>query len=131
MRCKTPHCLNDSTQGRKNCNKCRKRKDRLNNPIRCVYDARKCRASERGIEFTITLKYFTNWCIENNYINLRGRNAEDMTIDRIKNELGYVEGNLQMISNRANAKKRWSDAREKKWLLIVPKGVELGPEAPF
>jgi hypothetical protein len=57
----------------------------------------------------LSFTYFRKLVLDNNYMELRGRGKEDMTIDRKIPRLGYSDGNLQIISNSENSKKRWRE----------------------
>lgn len=104
-------CGNNAANGRRVCNSCRNKRYRSNNVIPVLYDRLRGHANARGIPFLLSFKYFRKWVIETDYINLRGRKAGDMTVDRIVPRLGYSDGNIQMLTNEANAKKRWTDMR--------------------
>lgn len=79
---------------------------RLADPIRYAYQTTKDNAKRRGHGFTLTLLYFRTWCEENNYIELKGRFAHNMSIDRIVPELGYADGNIQILSVSENVIKQ-------------------------
>lgn len=42
-------------------------------------------------------------------MELKGNGADDMTIDRDNPNLGYVEGNLKMITRLQNVAKQYTD----------------------
>ena len=66
-------------------------------------------ARRRGKVFTITFEYFKKFAIRVKYLELKGITKYAYHIDRIKEELGYIPGNLRLITNIANVKKylRW------------------------
>jgi hypothetical protein len=78
----------------------------------------KSNARRRGVFFNLSYDYFGQFCRETNYLSLRGRKKKQMSIDRIEEELGYIDGNLQMITNEANNKKRIQKNR-----FAVPDGM--------
>lgn len=65
------------------------------------------RAKEQGRPkpFTITFEDFKEFCIETKYMAGKGRSKTSYTIDCIKEELGYVRGNLQKLTKSDNSKK--------------------------
>lgn len=56
----------------------------------------------------------------NEYVWLKGRRKGDLTIDRIKSELGYEDGNCQVLTNEENNKKRWDEDRWLRERLLKP-----------
>lgn len=102
--CKTRYCKNPANHGR-HCKTCISRRYRTRNPVRAAYNALKQNATRREIIFTITYEYFAQWCRRSDYMAGKGRTKESYTIDREKNELGYVPGNLQVLTNSQNARK--------------------------
>lgn len=101
--CITEGCKNKRGNGRI-CHKCHSRKVRSNNPIKYAYDTLKFNAKRRGRHFTITLDYFKKLIEGTNYIHAKGRTKLALQIDRIDNELGYVPGNLRVITQEENQK---------------------------
>lgn len=115
------------------CDKCRKRKHRQGHPLRDAYTALKANSKNRGLPFTLTLVDFTKFCLKTNYLQLKGRYKDSMSIDRIHivNEdgspRGYDKDNIQMITKGENNKKQSRDQKEKysKIKLVVD------PDCPF
>lgn len=91
-------------KGRKRCGSCANKRWRAD-PIRTSYNNLKFNATRRKKPFTITLAYFKKFCYRTDYISGKGRNADSYTVDRIKEELGYVPGNLQVLTKSENVKK--------------------------
>jgi hypothetical protein len=102
-------CVNIVKQRGRYCNTCRSRRCRKRNPYRYAYQTTKDNAKRRKILFDLTYKYFKKWCVENKYIEYKGRGGDDMSIDRDNPLLGYVEGNLKMITKRDNSIKQHTD----------------------
>jgi hypothetical protein len=96
------------------CTKCKGRKNRNRNELMTVYHSIKSNAKYRGIEFSLTIEDFKEFCADTNYLALRGRGAYDLTIDRIKSELGYVKGNIQALLHWQNDTKGAKEKRERK-----------------
>lgn len=82
-----------------------KREYRKKYQIRSIWHRLRSRAKERGHTCGISFDDFYAWCIETDYHLLRGRFADDASIDRIKNEIGYEKGNLQILTVGQNSKK--------------------------
>lgn len=78
---------------------------RSTHPIESSYSLLKSNAKRRGKVFTISLDYFRLFCYETNYIGKRGRTSLSYSVDRIIDELGYVEGNIQIRTVSENSKK--------------------------
>ena len=83
------------------------RKER--DPYLYWYGVLRRNARRRRKVFTISLEYFTQFCKEHDYINSKGRKSKSKTIDRMIDELGYIEGNLQILENGQNVRKKYSD----------------------
>jgi len=93
---KSPYCL-----------KHRKEYSKEKSPINYVYHTLKQNAKRRKKEFKISYKYFKQFYIDNNYMERRGRFKGSITIDRMREEEGYVEGNLQILEQVTNLRKRY------------------------
>lgn len=114
--CKWPRCRKEKANKKAFCHKHHHANQKEKNPISYTFSLLKSNATRRGKEFTITLKYFTNWCNETGYISTKGKTKNAMTIDRDNHELGYVPGNLKMMTNNENRKKYVSYLQQKKAL---------------
>lgn len=78
-----------------------------------VLPAIRARAARRGIEFSITVADIPvpEFCPVLGipiFVGERTRSNNSPSVDRFKNSLGYIPGNVRVISNRANLLK--SDA---------------------
>jgi hypothetical protein len=102
--CKTKYCKNVANHGTY-CKTCISRRFRSRNPMKAAYNALRANAARRGHEFTITYEYFARWCRRSDYMAGKGRTKESYTIDRKDNRVGYVPGNLQVLTNSDNASK--------------------------
>lgn len=79
-------------------------------------DARK-RAKDKGIECTIDIEdiQIPEYCpisLLKLQCNVGGLKPNSPTLDRVDNSKGYIKGNVQVISNRANAMKRDATVEE-------------------
>ena len=88
------------------CPKCESRRWRANNPVKAVFQSIKDRARNRGQIFTITIADLEQLIEGSNYIAKRGRTPTALHIDRKEPSLGYVAGNLQILTASANTSKR-------------------------
>jgi hypothetical protein len=100
------------------CYACHKRKCRAADPVKSFYTTLYWNAQRRKKEFTITLEYFRQWVIDENFIVGSGRGPEADTVDRKENHLGYIPGNLQKLSKSVNSSKKDRDLDEWKGINI-------------
>lgn len=84
-----------------------------------AYGNLKTNAKKRKKEFTITFQDFKEFCIETEYLMGKGRSKTSYTIDRIRDEEGYVKGNLRVLTNSNNVKK---ENNRRKQLVYVKYG---------
>lgn len=90
------------------CRRHRFYRDRESNPVYYVYQNLRSSAKRRGKIFTISFEYFKNWCEEVGFMNhKRGLFKNRSSVDRIDNNLGYIEGNLKMLSVSQNSRKQF------------------------
>lgn len=106
-------------KGRTKCRQCRHKNYVAADPVRVSFQNMRARAKERGKEFTITLAYFRRFCYKYDYIQGKGRTSDSYTVDRIREELGYVPGNIQVKPNGENVKKYLSYRWETKQAEVI------------
>lgn len=87
----------------------RQRRD-MKEPRRAMLNNSRKRAKERGLEFTITIDdiIIPTHCpvLGIPLVKIGGkRTPNSPSVDRVNNSLGYVKGNIKVISSRANALK--------------------------
>jgi len=94
-------------------------KRRLENPVPFAYRGCRQGARQRGIEFNITVEYLQSiWnevcpILGISMTTNKGRVQDNSySIDRIDSSKGYVEGNVMVISYRANVIKNMGTAEE-------------------
>lgn len=104
-KCASSGCDKYHVKGRILCDNCRIKQYKAKHPIKYAYQSLRVNAKHRGKVFTISFEYFKEFCIKTKILLGRGRNADSYHIDRIKEELGYVEGNLQVLTNTENLRK--------------------------
>lgn len=111
-------CIDCNTRppakGRRVCNNCKNHKYEAKYPIKVAYYRLKGHAKARGKVFTISLEYFQTFCVKVEYIAKRGKSSTCYHIDRKDETLGYIEGNLQILTNAENTRKykRWKSLNE-------------------
>jgi hypothetical protein len=76
------------------CWKCHSRKLKQRHPATYVLNFLRNRARQRKIPFTITLVEFRQFCRETNYLELKGRTPEALSIDRKDHDKGYHLWNI-------------------------------------
>ncbi len=106
--CQTPFCRKRVRKHRRFCNTCRNRK--YDDSLRRLFRNLKSSAKRRGKAFALSWDYFCDLVISTGYDINHGNGASDLHIDRINPDLGYVEGNLQVITCSENSRKRWAEA---------------------
>jgi hypothetical protein len=79
------------------------KKWRENNPEMYAYLNLVHNAKRRNKPCTITFEYFKKFCRKTKYIQRKGIWKYSYSIDCKINELGYVEGNLQLLTVSANS----------------------------
>lgn len=94
------------------CRCCRNRLSRANNQEAFAYREVKYSAKKRGHNFTISFAYFCDLIKGTDYLRLKGRGPEDLQINRIKDELGYIPGNVEVTTGRNN--KQQEEKRRRK-----------------
>lgn len=83
--------------------------------IRSILHRVRSRAKERGHTCGLTLEHLTEICMETGYHLLRGRFKDDASLDRILPEIGYEDGNIQVIKVGENAKKGNIERSGRQW----------------
>lgn len=106
------------------------RKRRCGSPeakIKALLNVAKARGPKRGLEFDISIQdiEIVTHCpllgVKLGYFNTRIHNRNSASLDRIDSSLGYIKGNVWIISRRANIIK--NDATPKE-LRRIAAGVE-------
>lgn len=103
-KCKTKYCRNKAKRGGV-CYKCERKRTIEANPYRYWWQVNKDNAKRRGKFWKISFEYWVQFCDETGYLSIKGRGKYDASIDCKKNELGYVDGNLQSLTVSDNASK--------------------------
>jgi len=98
-------CNKRKAKDGKRCHTCSSRIKFTKNPILRIFHNLKSNAKRRGKEFTISYGYFKELIINTDYLNNRGQFRGSYSIDRVNNELGYVFGNIQVLTLADNSSK--------------------------
>lgn len=125
--CASPSCGNEPRKYRKFCGTCEMRKYRQKHSARAAYINLRYHASCRGVPFSLTFEGFKETIEGTDYLINSGPGNNQLQFDRIIPELGYADGNGQIITGRANKAKRWSD--EKVWRANKKYNHEQAKEA--
>jgi len=133
-KCKIKGCRKEAKKGRL-CYSCAVKNYKSRNPVRYAYAVMKGNAKRRKKVFNISFEYFKQFVINSSYMAGKGITKTGLHIDRIIEELGYVEGNLQILTNTENVKKYLSyqyDKTGKPENYMIKKSVIIDdPDAPF
>lgn len=115
------------------CGSCYCKKKRVDDPELYAYNNLKNHAKARGIMFTISIDQFRKFCVKTNYIGLKGRSSEGLSIDRIHNDIGYHADNIQPKTNRENIQKFFEyDYQTKRVKIGEIVSAEINPsDLPF
>ena len=110
--CSAYRCGNPKASKKRFCHKHHARFQKETNPSGYFYSLLKQNANRRGKEFDLSLDEFKQFCLDTNYMELKGKSAKSASIDRIDHTKGYSIGNIQVLSLRDNSAKRWEDEKE-------------------
>lgn len=105
-KCATPRCRRPAAHHKKFCNTCRKKAWRAAHPIAYLFDNLRTHARIRGKGFELNIEEFKTFCIETHYHELKGRDPDSLTIDRIRSDEGYRKGNIRVLEHLANSRRR-------------------------
>lgn len=93
---------------------------RIKNPERTIFNRTKASAKLRGLEFNLSLQdvVIPTHCpyLGVQFTNIQGQGKENIyfnpSLDRIDNTKGYIKGNVEIISHRANTMKNSASINE-------------------
>lgn len=107
--CCAYRCKNKRPAKDRFCPKHRHRYNKEKRFLEYTYYAWRSNAIRRKKPFSVTLEQFKQFCEETNYLELKGKHKNAMTIDRIKSNLGYEIGNIQIMRHGENSTKQNKD----------------------
>ena len=110
-KCNTKYCRKPKAKNNNFCWSCIKKKYKAKHPLRYCYLVLRSNARRRGKKFTITMKQFVRWAKKVNYKPVGEKPSypdfkSRPSVDRKIDELGYQDGNLQLLTVSDNSKKR-------------------------
>ncbi len=88
------------------CERCRTKLFRLNNPVTYILQRLRRRATLRRVPFSLTAEYLSGFLQGTGYLEGKGVHRDDLQIDRVEIHLGYVPGNLQILTGAGNRRKQ-------------------------
>jgi hypothetical protein len=103
--CWTRFCRGKRPTHGRICPKCKRRLERINNPLKAVFKTLRDNAKRRGKPFELTFEDFRQVVVESGYIDARGRHVGMLHIDRENPLLGYVRGNVRVLESGENSAK--------------------------
>lgn len=134
IKCATKNCRKPAKRG-KHCYSCKQNRYKENNPEYYAFYVMKNNAKRRGKIFKITFEDFLEVVVPAKYMKGKGRTANSLHLDRIREEECYVKGNIQVLKNKKNVQKflHWKyDEKGKPTGYKVSKRVEVSEEGhPF
>lgn len=107
--CADHSCGNKARPGRYYCGTCANKVYRANNPIKVAYITLRQHARARNVKFSLTFQGFKETIDGTAYLINSGPGNNQLQIDRIIPELGYTDGNCQVLTGAQNKRKRWQD----------------------
>jgi hypothetical protein len=109
-KCRIKFCRHKRSTKSSMCCTHKSQKYRKENPERYAYRTAMDNAKRRCKEFTITFQYFVDLLESekqkgNDYLKYKGINGFSLSLDRIENDKGYVNGNIQILTVSDNSRK--------------------------
>jgi hypothetical protein len=86
------------------CWKCKSKRLKERHTYTYVLNMLRHSARKRKLPFTLTLDQFKEWCLQTGYLERRGTEPTDLTIDRIDWNDGYHVHNIRVITHEENCK---------------------------
>ena len=109
MKCSIKFCRNERAPRRTICHKCHSRQYKKNHPEAYYFNLLKQNAKRRGKEFLLSFKDFKKFSSDTGYIERKGKNGFNLSIDRIEAKKGYSIDNIQVLTLSENTSKRYKD----------------------
>lgn len=106
--CKVKGCRGRTKSGTSNgqfCRRCREHRYKLTHPYAYSLNKLRNNAKRRGIPFDLSLEEWIMFCDLTGYVDAHGRGAEDLSVDREKDELGYTLSNIRAVTVSVNSRK--------------------------
>lgn len=109
--CRHWGCSRPARPGRSDCNTCSSRKVRMKDPLGYLFRQVKESARKRSIPFLLTREQFKDFCDRTGYLEKKGRNPDDLTIDRIDSSGPYSVENIRVLNWLDNSSRTY-ESRE-------------------
>lgn len=97
--------LKPAAKRKSRCRPCDYQHEKQTRPYTVAFRELRNNAKRRGIYFNLTLEEFTAFAYPVDLLVGRGRTATGLAVDRIDEALGYVAGNLQVLTTSQNSSK--------------------------
>lgn len=110
--CAWKRCKTEALASSPYCSKHKHKKRKQDDPLGYYYDNLKQNARRRQKLFTLTKEQFGKFCEETGYLEKKGKGAGKYHIDRINPELGYSEGNIQILECMDNINKYHKEEKQ-------------------
>jgi hypothetical protein len=104
-RCCVRLCRNEAEKHRRFCRRCRQRRFMEDNPVSYTFSQLKKSARRRGIPFLLSMADWESFCEATGYHYLRGRTADELSIDRKRDGDPYSIDNIQILTVSENTAK--------------------------
>lgn len=129
---KAPRDINHRPNSTQLCGTHHKELWRLNNPVHAAYDNLRASARKRKIVFTLTFDHFKAIIAPTAYMDDKGKQRHCLHIDRKETALGYVDGNIQVLTCTENVSKENAERRQRfVGEKIQSRAVEEETDDPF
>lgn len=125
--CRVSYCRKDRAPHRTICYKCNMQLFRARNPMRATWNNLKGKSKQRRIKFTLTFEQFRSICEATGYMQGKGHNGTDLSLDRMDPNKGYEMGNIQVVTISENSSKgsyeRWVTTKDGRRVRLYQIGV--------
>lgn len=117
--CMVKGCGNPQGKKSRICSRCLMLRWRANNPEIASFRHLQESAKRREISFELTFEEFRAWGHTHGYFTGKGRQKDDMTVDRIDQSGPYSLHNIQVLTNADNARKERFRQLDRDWMPPV------------
>lgn len=125
--CATKNCRKIAKKGNY-CASCSIVRFSAKHPEKYAYFVLRNNAKRRGKVFTISFDEFLTFITKTKYMKKKGIEAQSLHIDRIDESKGYEPGNLQMLTNTQNIKKRLIYEWDQKKFHVIKNKTDINEE---
>lgn len=104
-KCRVKYCRRPARKHSSLCTTCDKKLWRKKYPMKAAFQTLRQNSRRRGKVFMLTFEEFKKFCYKTNYIAGKGRSKESYSIDRVKNDNGYLLSNIRVLTVSENSRK--------------------------